>query len=124
MRKTRWQVDDPDETLMPVIYSNFDTGSRTSKEDRIVYETHSASSIWNGKATNFRLLRIPLWPPFLLTAVLPSAFGIQMVRRLRREKARRACGQCVTCGYDLRATPERCPECGSAPSTVPRTENR
>jgi hypothetical protein len=48
---------------------------------------------------------VPIWLAMLLVGAVPFA------RRLRR---RRAVGVCSRCGYDLRATPGRCPECGEA----------
>ena len=44
-----------------------------------------------------------------------AAALIGIVIRDRRDGKRRRSGVCASCGYDLRATPERCPECGALP---------
>ena len=53
---------------------------------------------------------VPFWFLCLLFALPPAA----TLALRRRAKRRAAEGKCRVCGYDLRATPERCPECGAA----------
>lgn len=48
-----------------------------------------------------------------LTAAFPCVWLLLFVQRMREQRRRRRAGLCPKCGYDLRATPERCPECGS-----------
>jgi hypothetical protein len=51
----------------------------------------------------------------VLSAVLPAMWLVRFYSRVRR-KWRIAHVHCPVCGYGLRATPERCPECGTIPS--------
>jgi hypothetical protein len=56
---------------------------------------------------------LPMWFVVPLFAILPLATGVRLARRRRRAR-RSAAGCCIACGYDLRASPERCPECSRA----------
>ncbi len=53
--------------------------------------------------------------PYWLLVMLTAAGGWRLGRpdRVRRRRTRE--GRCVACEYDIRATPDRCPECGYEP---------
>jgi hypothetical protein len=52
------------------------------------------------------LMPAPIW--LALTLIPVSLYGAHLVRR----RCQKANGLCIHCGYDIRATPMRCPECG------------
>ena len=56
------------------------------------------------------VLSISYWLPFAALRLLPAARAVMSLRR------RTPLRVCRSCGYDLRASPGRCPECGEVPT--------
>lgn len=52
------------------------------------------------------IFQLPYWLLFLMSLAPSALLGKRILRRRPQD------GYCVHCGYDLRATPNRCPECG------------
>jgi hypothetical protein len=59
------------------------------------------------------VLLVPAWAVAGVTAIAPILAAASIVRR-RRRKRRLSANHCPACGYDCRATPGRCSECGRA----------
>ena len=54
---------------------------------------------------------VPFWLPASVLGIIP-AWWLTRLNRRRRQRHRTRMGFCLRCGYDLRASEERCPECG------------
>jgi len=56
-------------------------------------------------------------PHWFLLVIFSLAPAVWIRRRIRAARRGRGPGYCSVCGYDLRATPNQCPECGAVPSS-------
>ena len=59
------------------------------------------------------LVTVNLVSPLLLFSALPAVVYTRRFYRWYRARDLIAQGRCVQCGYDLRASKDRCPECGT-----------
>ena len=69
----------------------------------------AGSGIWFKRDVAGWQFELPLWVLAIGTAALPAQFVLRRLPLRGRQP-----GLCPNCGYDLRATPHRCPECGKA----------
>jgi len=53
---------------------------------------------------------IRCWALAVVLSILPAVW----LRTAHGQRRLALQGRCIACGYDLRATPDRCPECGAA----------
>lgn len=76
-----------------------------------IINTATATNLFAPTGT-FQVDDIPYWMVLTPFMVLPVCYVIGPARA--RDRARRwaRAGRCPGCGYDLRATPASCPECG------------
>jgi hypothetical protein len=101
-------------------------GMTPTKEEFGVFTFSRMGHAWGGRALRYERRSYPTsfigptrsalvashWLCAAVAALLPT--GRFVGRLVRRRRARRvAGGLCAVCGYDFRATPGRCPECGA-----------
>lgn len=74
-----------------------------------IFSTPWSFRFMDGGGYYFGLV-VPLWLPTLMFGIACSCAYMPFLRRRRRRRL----GLCLKCGYDLRGSKDRCPECGTA----------
>lgn len=113
----RYERGDPSPAeleLMTVLLLCYDPTARTVHWER-------GGFAWSQRQSSRDLIVtgvVPFWAVSLASAGPPVGWIVMRLRRAmrRRRGGEKTTGLCPVCGYDLRATPHRCPECGTIPA--------
>src|SRR5688572_14037549 len=84
------------------------TQERVPGRLRFGYHERDEQAIWGYRITE-RSFALPYWLLCLATLIAPSRW----LWTWRRARTAVRQNRCANCGYDLRASAERCPECGT-----------
>jgi hypothetical protein len=83
-----------------------------SKGKAVGMDAFNADSKASTVPLQLQRLKMSFATATVLFALLPAGWFTVWCIRVYRRRHRHLEGHCQNCGYDLRATPDRCPECG------------
>jgi len=92
-----------------------DLGASPARVHSDPLQSHSSAGTVRGHSHTERNASLPCWLLTIVTGAWPLANLTRLIYRQSRRRRRALAGCCVRCGYDLRASPDRCPECGTLP---------
>ncbi|MCZ6655619.1 MAG: hypothetical protein O7D91_21635 [Planctomycetota bacterium] len=104
-------------------------GRQTNRDPRVVWVVRGFNGLatpaigqWFSHLHGFTAIQAPLYVPTLVFGAASAFLVLPWYRRRKRRKL----GLCPDCGYDLRGSKDRCPECGSEfqAATVPSGNRR
>jgi len=108
--KPLWQSYDALRIDMPRLIWNVKDAAGDSTR---VASGQVATLNFTGRERNYGL-SLPHYAVLLLALAYPFIVLLNTIFKKTRHRP----GHCQQCGYDLRATPERCPECGAVPTSL------
>jgi hypothetical protein len=94
--------------------ARFMTYMNKESESHVLVFSSTTGAVMRGMTV--QIITIPLWLPLLLTGIIATLLILARRRLYKRLKS----NQCLQCGYDLRHSKDKCPECGTTiPTPVP-----
>jgi hypothetical protein len=119
----QYPVDEPGTVIfgryeVPEIFNaNYWTGSTLGffrRTTQVPFQsTLTKTGFWVPRSNRGWMNRNAVSVPYWSLATTMTIILLAMLQRRLRARQRHREGLCPVCGYDLRATPDRCPECGA-----------